>query len=69
MKNMLEELKRDVTRILFALRLPAPRAPESEPELKVNLEPIPKLDYKAGRNELCPCNSGKKFKHCHGKIL
>ncbi len=19
-----------------------------------------------GRNELCPCNSGKKFKHCHG---
>ena len=21
-----------------------------------------------GRNELCPCGSGKKFKHCHGKI-
>ena len=20
-----------------------------------------------GRNEPCPCNSGKKFKHCHGK--
>ncbi len=20
----------------------------------------------AGRNELCPCQSGKKFKHCHG---
>ena len=21
-----------------------------------------------GRNEACPCGSGKKFKHCHGKI-
>jgi preprotein translocase subunit SecA len=20
------------------------------------------------RNDLCPCGSGKKFKHCHGKI-
>jgi len=23
---------------------------------------------KVGRNELCPCGSGKKFKHCHGTI-
>jgi glycosyltransferase involved in cell wall biosynthesis len=23
-------------------------------------------DEKTGRNELCPCNSGKKYKHCHG---
>ncbi|MEM9715669.1 MAG: SEC-C metal-binding domain-containing protein, partial [Pseudomonadota bacterium] len=22
-----------------------------------------------GRNDLCPCGSGKKFKHCHGKFL
>ncbi|MGZ9105921.1 MAG: preprotein translocase subunit SecA, partial [Rhodoplanes sp.] len=22
---------------------------------------------KVGRNELCPCGSGKKYKHCHGK--
>ncbi len=22
---------------------------------------------KVGRNELCPCGSGKKFKHCHGR--
>nr|WP_275898980.1 SEC-C metal-binding domain-containing protein [Pseudomonas viridiflava] len=21
-----------------------------------------------GRNELCWCGSGKKFKHCHGQI-
>jgi preprotein translocase subunit SecA len=22
---------------------------------------------KVGRNEACPCGSGKKFKHCHGR--
>jgi preprotein translocase subunit SecA len=21
-----------------------------------------------GRNEACPCGSGKKYKHCHGKL-
>jgi preprotein translocase subunit SecA len=24
---------------------------------------------KVGRNEDCPCGSGKKFKHCHGKYV
>jgi preprotein translocase subunit SecA len=23
---------------------------------------------KVGRNDACPCGSGKKFKHCHGKL-
>jgi len=23
---------------------------------------------KLGRNELCYCGSGKKYKHCHGQI-
>ena len=23
---------------------------------------------KVGRNEACPCGSGKKYKHCHGKF-
>lgn len=26
------------------------------------------LGPKVGRNEPCPCGSGKKFKHCHGKL-
>ena len=25
-------------------------------------------EKKVGRNEKCPCGSGKKFKHCHGNI-
>jgi preprotein translocase subunit SecA len=24
---------------------------------------------KVGRNEPCPCGSGKKFKHCHGRYV
>jgi preprotein translocase subunit SecA len=23
---------------------------------------------KVGRNESCPCGSGKKYKHCHGRF-
>jgi len=23
---------------------------------------------RVGRNEACPCGSGKKFKHCHGRF-
>ncbi len=26
-----------------------------------------RVEKKVGRNEACPCGSGKKFKHCHGK--
>ena len=33
-------------------------------------KPAPfKADKKIGRNDPCPCGSGKKYKHCHGKGL
>ena len=28
----------------------------------------PKTWGKVGRNEKCPCGSGKKYKNCHGKL-
>ncbi len=32
-------------------------------------KPAPiKVEKKVGRNDPCPCGSGKKYKHCHGKI-
>jgi preprotein translocase subunit SecA len=40
-------------------------APGQEQE-KPKTQPV-RVDKKVGRNELCPCGSGKKFKHCHGK--
>lgn len=30
------------------------------------LEPI-RVGAKTGRNDPCPCGSGKKYKNCHGK--
>lgn len=33
----------------------------------VNAAPMaPQSEFKAGRNDPCPCGSGKKFKKCHG---
>jgi preprotein translocase subunit SecA len=33
-------------------------------------KPVPnqRAGQKVGRNEPCPCGSGKKYKHCHGKL-
>jgi preprotein translocase subunit SecA len=31
------------------------------------IETFVRQEEKVGRNDLCPCGSGKKFKHCHGK--
>jgi hypothetical protein len=35
-------------------------------ELEQRARPFTRDVQKVGRNELCPCGSGKKFKHCHG---
>jgi uncharacterized protein len=34
---------------------------------RFHVEPIRRGIPKVGRNDLCPCGSGKKFKQCHGK--
>jgi preprotein translocase subunit SecA len=31
--------------------------------------PFVRSGPKVGRNEPCPCGSGKKYKHCHGKLV
>ena len=35
---------------------------------EIPVEPFVREGKKVGRNELCPCGSGKKFKQCHGKL-
>jgi len=30
-------------------------------------ETVKRVEKKVGRNDTCPCGSGKKYKHCHGK--
>ncbi|MEO8823285.1 MAG: preprotein translocase subunit SecA [Ginsengibacter sp.] len=38
----------------------------TDPSENIKQEPI-RVGPKVGRNDLCPCGSGKKYKHCHGK--
>jgi preprotein translocase subunit SecA len=37
-----------------------PAAPRTQPVI---------AGPRIGRNDACPCGSGKKFKHCHGKLM
>jgi preprotein translocase subunit SecA len=36
-----------------------------DPERRQKTEPV-RVEKKVGRNDPCPCGSGKKFKQCHG---
>ena len=33
----------------------------------VKRDPVRNLEPRIGRNDVCPCGSGKKYKQCHGK--
>ena len=43
-------------------------APDADTEVAPGQQPIERQYAKVGRNDLCPCGSGKKYKHCHGKL-
>ena len=47
--------------------LEAAEQQEEGAEVTVATAPV-RNDQKLGRNEVCWCGSGKKFKHCHGQI-
>ncbi|MDH5749111.1 MAG: SEC-C metal-binding domain-containing protein, partial [Rhodospirillales bacterium] len=49
--------------------LPPPTAPVRMRKAAAEVNPDDPATWgRVSRNALCPCNSGKKFKHCHGKI-
>jgi len=45
-----------------------PQMPLATPPSKKRDDKDPSTWGKVGRNEPCPCGSGKKYKHCHGQI-
>jgi preprotein translocase subunit SecA len=47
-----------------ALRLQA--APQAEQDDAA--QPFRRFSQKIGRNDPCPCGSGKKYKQCHGRL-
>jgi preprotein translocase subunit SecA len=40
----------------------------AEAATKKKAQPTVRHTQKVGRNDPCPCGSGKKYKHCHGKL-
>ena len=67
-ESMLNKMKEDVTRYCCRLPLILKNAQlQQEAERQKELPEGTDLS-KIGRNDPCPCGSGKKFKHCHGAL-
>ena len=80
--EMLDNLKYDVVGILSKVQIRAESDVEAVEEQHRKAEEVP-MDFqhqsasspgqqeqmpRVGRNEPCPCGSGKKYKQCHGKL-
>ncbi|OGO94423.1 MAG: preprotein translocase subunit SecA [Coxiella sp. RIFCSPHIGHO2_12_FULL_42_15] len=42
---------------------------EANPSSEDQKRPFVRTETKVGRNDACPCGSGKKYKQCHGNLL
>jgi preprotein translocase subunit SecA len=47
---------------------PQGQRPPAGPQQRAPMEPV-RVEKQTGRNEPCPCGSGKKYKNCHGRGL
>ena len=66
-ENLLGKLKTDLVTMLLNLKIIQKEEEDnSQNKVKENLKSIAKS--KIGRNEPCPCGSGKKYKHCCGAL-
>jgi preprotein translocase subunit SecA len=43
------------------------RGGEDDQQRQEKFQPV-RVEKKVGRNDPCPCGSGKKYKNCHGKV-
>ena len=60
--------KQDLSQVKTSREEDAIRAAaESVSKTIEKVETFKRVEDKVGRNDLCPCGSGKKYKHCHGK--
>jgi len=75
-EEMIEGIKTETVKFLFHVRVERPiereqvaketSASHGQDDSGLKKEPI-KNDHKFGRNDLCPCGSGKKYKNCCGR--
>ena len=65
-EGLLLKIKNDLIKFLLNLNIVVSNEKISDEQQEKIQEKNP--EKKVGRNEKCPCGSGKKFKHCHGNI-
>ena len=65
-EGLLNKIKYDIVKLILNLNIVVSDFKENNKGKKIGNN---NSDFKkVGRNEKCPCGSGKKFKHCHGSI-
>ncbi|CAM3102999.1 preprotein translocase subunit SecA [Lactococcus hircilactis] len=74
--NMIGAIEFEVTRLMMKAQIhpqtaqvqqQAPRSVVTTGPANLTNETVTNPFENVGRNELCPCGSGKKFKNCHGR--
>ena len=63
-EGLLTKIKSDLIKFLLNLNIVI----SNQEKEKIADDVDKKEEKKVGRNEKCPCGSGKKFKYCHGNI-
>ncbi len=73
-QDLISSIQEDTVKTLYHLSLQK-EAPKREQVIKpqkdnsVPQEPVKNTDKKIGRNDPCPCGSGKKYKNCCGRDI
>ena len=65
-ESLLLKIKNDLIKFLLNLNIVVSNNEQDENKRETMQES--NMGKKVGRNEKCPCGSGKKFKHCHGNV-
>ncbi len=71
-QELLGSIRHDIAHVVFQATFvreaarPAPQPVATNREEPSKLEPV-RVGHKIGRNDPCPCGSGKKYKKCHGR--
>ena len=74
-ESLLAGLRETVTMVLAHVEVRQPEPAAEVPTADAGPSPAPAVAAgaaprrKVSRNEPCPCGSGKKYKHCHGRIV
>ena len=67
-ESLLLKIKNDLIKFLLNLNIVVNNEKRKKEDEDKEITSIDKSEKKIGRNEKCPCGSGKKFKYCHGNI-